>query len=117
VQIDTVSALATSTGIYTVPVGGIYLVSYNILWNNVTYLSQGYAEVSIVKNGTQVYNDLQQVGTATASLYIDITGSYLIQCKAGDTIALQGAQDSGAANTLYANAGGLYNQFQVVKVG
>jgi hypothetical protein len=117
VQIDTASALATSTGIYTVPLGGIYQVSYNILWNNVTYLSQGYAEISITHNGTQVFNDLQQVGTATASLYIDITGSYLVKCNAGDTIALQGAQDSGAANTLYANPGSLYNQFMIHKVG
>lgn len=115
---DTANAFNATTGVYTVPVGGLYSITANLLFNSVLYPADGYLSGVIYKNGTAASDYLNQVGAATtAPIYLQVKMDLLVQCIAGDTLYIQAVQSSSGTNTLYADSTLIYNRFSVLKVG
>lgn len=116
--LDTASAFVPSTGIYTIPISGVYHISASILMNTVVYPAQGATSLAVIQNSTTIYTYLTEYGSAqTASSFLQSSDSGLVQCKAGDTIKIQITQVSGAANTTYNGASaGSYNNLNIIRV-
>lgn len=117
---DTAHSFVASTGVYTVPVGGLYLVMGNVLMNTITYPADGYVQMTVNANATQIFNNLNMpCGVAfTSSVYLQGNVYIIRTFAAGDTITLQLAQSSsGPANTMYPDPTQVFNHFEVLKVG
>lgn len=78
-QFDTHNAYSTSTGLYTVPVSGIYRVSASLSSNSQIFIQ--------LYKGSNLDTILDQVNTASSGLFAG--GSTLIQCNAGDTLSIR----------------------------
>jgi hypothetical protein len=118
---DTASAFVPSTGIYTIPVSGLYQVSGSVLMNTITYPAAGYVQLIVVFNATptHIYNHLNQPFgvAATSSCYLDCQVNILRRFNAGDTIFMQLGHIANAANTMYSDPNQEYNHFEILKVG
>ena len=116
-EVDTASAFSASTGVYTIPVGGVYLIQSGLLLNGASWNNTiGYG-VRILKNGTFTAGAFRQVtATATIDNYANITAVF--NCVAGDTISTAIANGTGGAILLYNNAvdDKAYNRFYIVRV-
>lgn len=85
-SVDTHASYSTSTGIYTVPVSGKYSVSATYDFNgSVTAGVNAY--ILIQKNGS---NYAQGAAAAGANNELQPTVTAIMDCKAGDTIQIQG---------------------------
>lgn len=92
---DSHTALNTGTGVYTVPVNGLYQLGGGVSFDpNVT----GQRGLRWARNGTEI---------SGSQVLVDATGGgnatmvpsrvILVNCSAGDTLALQAFQNSGGA--------------------
>jgi hypothetical protein len=88
---DTHGGFNATTGIYTVPVSGKYLVAWNISLNG---NASGVGFSAALKSSTLIcYGSSTPNNTSTG---IVTTGSCLVDCVAGDTLKIQGWQNSAA---------------------
>jgi hypothetical protein len=101
-EIDSHNAFNTSTGLYTVPVSGTYLIS------DVTQVSVANANVFVKKNGSSFSTlNIATTGGNPAS------GSTLIKCNAGDTLGIY----LDASATVIATGNGNITSFSLYRVG
>ena len=103
---DSHNAYSTSTGLYTVPVSGKYLVS-GALGTAVVAANQ---IIYIYHNGS-AYSAAQTISSGSANYYVSVTDE--VNCLAGDTLAIYAL--SGTSTTAITSAG--YNKFVVTRVG
>lgn len=93
---DTDSAFNASTGVYTVPVAGLYCVSVNFTVAG-TFIQNGVVQVAVVQNGTQIV--IPQTRTLLAETAINIPLVKTLRCAINDTINIQ-IQSDGSANFI-----------------
>lgn len=98
--IDTHGTFNSTTGLYTIPVSGIYKITANTAFET---NSLGYRYNSISKNGS-VYQFGNIVNAVTTDGNL-ITASAIIQCVVGDTIGQKAYQNSGGNLNIRALAG------------
>lgn len=106
---DTHNAFNTSTNLYTVPISGKYRVTSSLNASSTGGLgpSQGIF-ISSYKNSTITgfMGGAYNMSTTTAATTRTVNGSDILQCVAGDTIGVYGAQDGGSTVTTLQNAAG-----------
>lgn len=108
---DSHGAFNASTGIYTIPVSGIYSVCGTIAFNGNATSNRG---ITILKNGsTALYTTIIQTGAAGTNNSVPFAST--VKLLAGDTLALQIYQLSGGP--LSATTAGNYNQLSIVRLG
>jgi len=114
---DTHGAYNTSTGIFTVPVAGKYLISSSINYaSSLAWAANNAVGLSIYKNGSRTVQGPILTITGAYTGYAGATASDLIDCVAGDTLEVRSSntRTAGAA-TLSTNAG--YNHVEIERVG
>lgn len=90
--IDTHGAYNASTGVYTVPVSGVYDVSL------VMYNTSAQCALYVKKNGSAIDGSIQNALITSASTSNYGAGSRLVSCNAGDTLSVASNQSVTAAN-------------------
>lgn len=91
--IDTHGGLNAATGVYTVPVAGVYEIGATVVYNN---NSTGARFFSIRKNGSHdSYSSQIPASISAVSIGVTVMGSTIIRCVAGDTLSIYGYQSSG----------------------
>ena len=105
VDFDVGSGYDTSTGVYTVPLGGVYFFFINARFDDVA--SGGYSRAIIHndKTGATSYTDLVNVlhsivGTGMSTNYHTIQASGLLQCATNDTIKFLGGHQTDSSIIL-----------------
>lgn len=115
--IDSAGAFNTVSGVYTVPVAGVYIISCNFMFNTASFSASQQIAASIVINGFQNMNSLVTIAAANASNNFSpgttCTTNFL---KAGDTISFTVFQSSGAGLTLY-SASPVFNWCNITRIG
>lgn len=112
---DTHNSFNSSTGVYTIPVSGSYLVSLRA-YVNPTSASSGTMSVSVVQAGSastasNAYSAFGSVSGFTSASITDV-----FNCLTGDTITLQAIQNNSSNNLpIGAVSGG--NAFSISRVG
>jgi hypothetical protein len=97
---DTTGSYSISSGLYTVPVSGKYLVTGQIWTNLVTLGANSGALIAIYKNNSFYSYIGKAVGTGSSNAY-RYGGSDEVNCVAGDTLAIWVQSDvSTTATTL-----------------
>jgi hypothetical protein len=101
----------TSTGEYTVPITGKYIVSAQVMYSGAV---SGGSLLSIRVNGSDV-----TFSTITNASSEELTGKIydIIELQAGDIVDIQAFQSTGAGRSLNTSNPGLRNFFNVVKIG
>ena len=111
---DTHSAMNTGTGIYTIPISGIYQIDTNTLFDlNAGWGATEASQISIYKNGNAVaihYNRVQAAATTYMENQITHTASFV----KGDQIMIAIWQNSGGSISLISNSS--YNQISIKKL-
>jgi hypothetical protein len=112
---DTHNAYSTSTGLFTVPISGKYLITGRMMTGNVTTLTTSQSlNTSIFKNGA-IAQFLQWTnGSGVVTAYTS-GGSCTINCKAGDTLGFYVAI-SVAANS-FNSGGGFGPSLDITRIG
>jgi hypothetical protein len=98
----------TSTGVYTIPVSGVYQINAGLIVNGTSISNPTLA---IFKNGSEKTegNSLSPSGTAGAVAVNDI-----ISCSAGDTISIE-AECNGSGLSI--GSSNVRNWFSIAKIG
>ena len=113
--IDRTSSYSSSTGLFTVPITGIYQVSGFITASAVSMTAGQFIETYIYKNGALYADGGITYAQATQTLAWRAGGSsVLVSCVAGDTLAIWGA--CSATTTLSTSAGFSYASFKQVGI-
>lgn len=109
---DTHGAYSTSTGLYTVPVSGIYDVDFKLNDADTFGLAGEAYAIYLYKNGSQYQEVGIYVYTGSGSLSENFRalGSTSVECVAGDTLAFYALTNSGAGS---ATGGVLLNFFSI----
>lgn len=121
VDIDNRSAYNTSTGIYTVPVAGIYEFGWAAIGGNehTTFrysLARGGNRDTIVPGldvgRVELRVDVVETGASGAEYGTNGEYCYYLECSAGDQISVQGSRDDGASSNIYGSANYRYTYFR-----
>jgi hypothetical protein len=110
---DSHNAFST-TGVYTVPVSGMYRVSLRTTVIN-TAATTGVVASKIIQGGSASTTSTANTpfGAISTGSSAQVTDTFY--CQAGDTITIQGFQSNAASIALYSVAE--YNSFSIERVG
>ena len=97
-----------SSGVFTVPVSGVYRMSSNVIVNDTSIGFSAYYEVRAVKNGTPVSRAF--VYGPSGAYYPTTGASVLVSCVAGDLLRFDIQQSSGAARPIHADSSILFER-------
>lgn len=112
-QLDTANAFNATTGVFTAPLGGIYVASGTVSYAAQVWNSTGASAV-IRKNGANVADCFLRANNATASTNLQTpTVVWTGRLVQGDTLAFATFQFSGAA----VNTEGAHTQFTINFLG
>jgi len=112
---DTHLAMNSSTGVWTCPVAGKYLISYKFLWGGTTAWELGESSIGeIEKNSTSVIIDDYFVFTSASSIRIGNKDSIVLDLAKGDTIGIRAKQDSDSTQNLTAD--GKKNAISIARI-
>ena len=107
---DSTGSFNATTGVYTVPSPGRYLVAGTLIFSaNAT----GVRSVKFLRNNADT-----GLGAATPGSSANVTAvshTIILRCLAGDTIKMQGLQDSGGTRAYGTTDGG--SSFSITRVG
>lgn len=106
---DTHNAYNTSTGLFTCPISGKYLIAGSVAFVG---SASGERVLYARKNGAAFKTLDRRPGVATTT---KVNGSMVIDCNAGDTLAFSVIQNSGGALNIIGDAS--ENTITVTKVG
>ena len=103
---------AYASGLFTVPVSGIYQVNAQIVSTSAT--ASRTNAVSIFKGASIVYYKYYGLNTTAGGTNLDNAISGLVKCVAGDTISVK-VWDNGTSPTVFAD--NTRNNLSIVRVG
>ena len=96
--LDTMSGLNTTTGVYTIPVSGLYTIGSFVAGPQV---ANQIHSLYLYKNGTLV---TQGIGSLVSGTTDTVSLEDVLQCNAGDTFYVSYYQTSGSAYSLPNNS-------------
>lgn len=107
---DTHGAFNTSTGVYTVPVAGRYVVKATCTYDShspgaSTQLYELIATKNLSGSAEARSLFLRHAIATGFSQYVALSGSTTFDCVAGDTLEIRTSQNSGGSINLYGSAG------------
>jgi len=102
--VDTVGAYNSTTGVYTVPEAGTYLITASARFSSST------VNIGIEVNGTEVYLS----GSAPAAGDALPNISHQIKLAKGDTLEI--VNTTGSSRTLSSSGSGIYNNLSITKL-
>jgi hypothetical protein len=111
---DTHNSMNAATGVYTCPASGGYRVSASLYWGTAITAIATDVQIQIFKNGV-LYLGNNNPKSGTGAVPITASGSFPVDCNAGDTIEVRALQNTGSAQTLLTNA--VYNWVSIERVG
>jgi hypothetical protein len=100
---DSASAYSTSTGLYTIPRAGWYIVNANIKFTNYNYGAGAITQMNIYQNSTVIASTLT-TPTAYNSTAPALNAGTVYYFTAGDTVSVQGFGNLGGATTTLDNS-------------
>ena len=122
VDIDNRSAYSTSTGIYTIPVAGIYEFGWAAIASSehTVYrysLARGGNRDTIVPGGASLGRvelriDVVETGASGAEYGTNGEFCYYLECAVGDQISIQGQRDDNASTSIYGSINYRYTYFR-----
>ena len=121
VDIDNRSAYNNSTGMYTVPVAGIYEFGWAAIASNehTTYrysLARGGNRDTIIPGGAvgrvELRIDKYETGASNAEYGTNAEFCYYLECAVGDQISVRGSRDDGASTDIYGSINYRYTYFR-----
>ena len=86
-QLDTTGSFVASTGIYTAPIGGTYMITGGLLFTGAAWGAGSVVESHLIVNGTQYASGLAGM-TAAGSTDMSSNVSASVVLKQGDTVKL-----------------------------
>ena len=97
----------TSTGIYTAPVDGRYLFSYNLRWEIASYTVSNYHRSYISVNDVNDYEAAHCIWGSDSPVtnYFFTSGSVVLELSTGDTVRLKGGQESYTSKVYFGESG------------
>lgn len=117
ISFDTDSAITTGAGWrFTAPVSGNYLVSASIIFTNTTtWADVELGALILHKNGSlYAYLDRKDSYGSASSVYMQLSGTSLVNLSAGEYVDIRVLQNSGGALALLNS--NQYNHVNIAKV-
>ncbi|RQS63839.1 hypothetical protein [Burkholderia sp. Bp8984] len=105
---DVNSNFTASTGTFTAPATGYYLVSAGVAWGTMTGAAGVGLALAIFANGTQVATGYLPYPTTSTFGVLPAAVSALVSLTSGQTIVVKAFQNSGGAVALANNANANY---------
>lgn len=97
----------TTTGVFTAPATGIYLISAQLAWNPASVAVGSLFRTGIVANGTLISYGITTNQTTTAGPVFS-QSTAVVALNSGQTVVIQGLQNSGASAPLLNSANTVY---------
>lgn len=113
--VDTAKAFNSTTGVYTIPLGGYYLITFNALFSAVAWNAGVQIRGLILRNGTSQQISLHMTEAALTVFESILPLSLVLLCVEGDTISFQTHQENGAAVNMHTDAN--FTWATITKVG
>jgi len=114
ISYDTHNAYNTSTGEYTIPVSGKYILSTNIGWNGVSVASGDLYRLLVYKSGVIAVDVYLETNATNSSSRPNVGQSATIDFVKGDIVLIKVYQNSGVAASLMTDA--QVNYFSIARI-
>lgn len=114
--LNTGSAFVASTGIFTAPAAGQYLVTASLGINGPTWASGNVMQVIVNKNGTATEIGTTVLQTANTGGLIAANVSVLVNCAANDTISISGFHNGTGSGTTSTALGATGNYLSITRI-